>query len=250
MLDPARAGPVLIPVFLLTSAVSVVTGGTSLITVPVMMQVGMDPHKAVATNMLALVFLSLGGALPFLREGALPRGRLAPLAALTLIGSASGAWLLAEAPAGAIPAVVAAAMIGVAAFTLANREAGLSPRPGRSGAAGYAATLALGVYGGFFSGGYVALLTAAFVAFFGMTFTEAVAVTKVLNFASSLVATLVFAARGLIDWRLGFLLGGVSFAGALAGASLARRVGDRWLRRVFLAVVLCLAAKSLLYDLG
>jgi hypothetical protein len=37
------------------------------------------------------------------------------------------------------------------------------------------------------------LLTAAFVAFFHFTFIEAVALTKVLNMFSSLVATLVFA---------------------------------------------------------
>jgi uncharacterized membrane protein YfcA len=58
------------------------------------------------------------------------------------------------------------------------------------------------IYGGFFSGGCVALLTAAFVAFFHFTFIEAVALTKVLNVFSSLVATLVFARRGssIGDW--------------------------------------------------
>lgn len=45
------------------------------------------------------------------------------------------------------------------------------------------------------------------IAFFGMTFIEAVAVTKVLNVFSSSVATVVFAVQGLIDWRLGLLLG-------------------------------------------
>ena len=45
--------------FAFTAVFSVVTGGTSLITVPVMMQLGIDPHVAVATNMLTLIFLSL-----------------------------------------------------------------------------------------------------------------------------------------------------------------------------------------------
>jgi uncharacterized membrane protein YfcA len=58
MTAPALA--CLIAVFVFTAFVSVVTGGTSLITVPVMMQLGIDPHIAVATNMLTLVFLSLG----------------------------------------------------------------------------------------------------------------------------------------------------------------------------------------------
>ncbi|MFI5456096.1 MAG: hypothetical protein ACHRXM_11665 [Isosphaerales bacterium] len=48
-----------IVVFISTAVISVVTGGTSLITLRVMMQLGIDPLVAVATNMLTLVFLSL-----------------------------------------------------------------------------------------------------------------------------------------------------------------------------------------------
>jgi uncharacterized protein len=242
----------LIGVFIFTAFISVVTGGTSLITVPVMMQLGIDPHVAVATNMLTLVFLSLGGTVPFLKGRLIPRKRLPVLIGLTLIGSILGALLMLVVPAKAIPIVVALAMIVVAVFSLIKGNAGISPvavRPaGISEAAGYGLTFILGVYGGFFSGGYVALLTAALVAFFGITFIEAVAVTKVLNLFSSLVATAVFAVRGLIDWKLGLILGAVSFAGAAAGAGLARNLSNHALRRVFLGAVLALAAKTLLYD--
>jgi len=55
------------------------------------------------------------------------------------------------------------------------------------------------------------LLTAAFVAFLHFTFIEAVALTKVLNMFSSLVATLVFA-EGLVDRRLGLILSVAGFA--------------------------------------
>jgi hypothetical protein len=57
---------------------------------------------------------------------------------------------------------------------------------------GYAATFLLAIYGDFFSGGYVTMLTAAFVLLFGMTFLQAVGTTKVINVFSSGVATLVF----------------------------------------------------------
>ena len=106
------------------------------------------------------------------------------------------------------------------------------------------------MYGSFFSGGYVALLTAAYVAFFRMTFLEAVAVTKVLNVVSSLVATMIFAHQGLIDWNLGLLLGLASFVGAVVGAALARRMSNLWLRRIFLTSVVALALKTLLVDVA
>jgi uncharacterized protein len=241
-------------VFFVTAVISVVTGGTSLITVPVMMQCGMDPHVAVATNTFALIFLSLGGTLPFLKGQVLPRKRLPALTGLTLVGSTFGAFLLLAVPPKAMPVVIATAMMVVAVFSLVNGDAGVSETPAGPSRpleiAGYVATFVLGVYGGFFSGGYVALLTAAYVIFFRMTFVEAVAVTKVLNFFSSLVATAIFARQGLIDWNLGLLLSTVSFVGAVLGAALARKMSNLWLRRIFLTTVVCLALKTLFFDVS
>jgi uncharacterized protein len=241
----------LIVVFVLTAFIGVVTGGTSLIVVPAMMQLGIDPHVAVATNMLSLVFLSSGGAAPFLKGRLIPRKRLPAPIGLTLLGSVLGALLLSAVPAKAMPLVIALAMLVAVAFSLTRGHAGVSPAGGRAGISemiGYVLTFVLGIYGGVFSGGYVTLLTSALVASFGMTFLEAVAVTKVLNLFSSLVATVVFAVRRLIDWQLGLLLGVASFGGAAAGAVIARRLDNRLLRRVFLTAVIALAAKTLLYD--
>ena len=173
------------------------------------------------------------------------------LTGLTLVGSTLGAFLLLAVPSRNMPIVIAAAMLVVMLFSLVKRDMGVSKAPGTSSRslaiAGYIATFALGVYGGFFSGGYVALLTVAYVFFFRMTFTEAVAVTKVLNFFSSLIATAIFAWQGIIDWQLGVLLSAVSFAGAVLGATFARRMSDLWLRRIFLTAVVVLTAK-LFYD--
>ena len=234
-------------IFFLTAVISVVTGGTSLITVPVMMQCGIDAHVAVATNMLALIFLSLGGTVPFIQGQVIPRKRLPALTGLTLAGSFLGAFFLLAVPSKDMPIVVASAMLVVLIFSLIKRDMGLSKAPNSSSRSleitGYIATFALGVYGGFFSGGYVALLTVAYVVFFRMTFTEAVAITKVLNFFSSLIATAIFACQGIVDWKLGLLLSAVSFAGAVLGATLARRLNDLWLRRIFLTTVVVLALK-------
>jgi uncharacterized protein len=73
-------------------------------------------------------------------------------------------------------------------------------------------------------------------------------VTKVLNLCSSLIATAVFAVRGLIDWKLGLLLGVESFAGAAAGAVMARNLSNFSLRQIFVVTVIALAAKTLAYD--
>src|ERR1035437_4306296 len=85
-------------IYFLTALVTVVTGSTTLITVPVMLQFGIEPRTAVATNMLALMMLSFGGTLPFVNTSAIDRPRTPLLVALTLAGSAAGALLLFAVP--------------------------------------------------------------------------------------------------------------------------------------------------------
>ena len=90
------------------------------------------------------------------------------------------------------------------------------------------------------------MLTAAFVLLFGMTFLQAVATTKVINVFSSGVATLVFIWRGVVDLNLGIILGAFMFLGALLGGRISLLLSTVWLRRIFIAAVLGLAAKLLL----
>ena len=113
---------------------------------------------------------------------------------------------------------------------------------------GYAATFLLGIYGGFFSGGYVTMLTPIFVVCFSMTFVQAVANTKLVNIFSSLVATLIFMWYSPVDYRLGHTLAVTAFLGAIVGARIALKLDNLWLRRIFLTTVVALALKTLLYD--
>ena len=240
----------LIAVFFFTSVISVVTGSTSVITVPVMIALGIEAHVAVATNMLALTFMSVGGSLPFMRKGVLTRSRLLPSIILTIIGSGLGALLLLTVPLKALQITIAVAMIGVAVFSLLNKNLGQAshdvPASRVGVVAGYAATFLLAIYGGFFSGGYVTMLTAAFVLLFGMTFLQAVATTKVINVFSSGIATVVFVWRGVVDLKLGVILGISMFLGALLGGRIALLLSTVWLRRILIAAVLGLAVKLLL----
>ena len=243
---------ILAAVFFVTSGVSVVTGSTSVITVPVMFQFGIDARTAVATNMFALTFMSVGGSLPFLRGNALNRGRLPGLIAVTLVGSAVGARLLLVIPTSIVPAFVSTAIIGLAVFSMVYRRSGVEvfsgPSTRRMEVTGYVLTLLLGIYGGVFSGGYITILTAVFLAVFRMTFIEAIATTKLVNVFSSGIATIIFLRHGLVDYRLGLILGATMFVGALLGARLARRLRNVWLRRIYLTAVWLLALKTLLFD--
>jgi hypothetical protein len=240
----------LLILFFVTSAIGVVTGSNSLITVPVMFQFGVDPKIAVATNMFGLTFMNIGATIPFVRQGIIDYRKTTPLIFLTLVSSAIGAILVGLITNQSIKIIVSVAMIAVAVFTLFKRDAGVAQKTEISRgtlALVYVLTFLLGVYGGLYSGGYVTILTAVYVAFFGMTFSESVASTKFINVFSSLIATLIFMWQGLVDYKLGLILAVTMFIGAYIGAHVVTKLSDVWLKRIFLATVFILAAKTI-YD--
>ncbi|MGF1517554.1 MAG: sulfite exporter TauE/SafE family protein [Nodosilinea sp.] len=248
----------LIGVFFFTSAVSMVTGSTSLITVPVLLQVGVEPQVAIATNMAALTLMSVGATFSFVGQGKLDTRRAPWLIGLTLVGSALGALLLKRLPEAALSPFIAASMLVVVGVSLLLgdwrkarlRQRGLQPLTQalspRWIVVGYLATFVLAIYGGLFSGGYVTLLTATFVGCFGHTFVAAIATSKLVNIFSSLIATLVFITLGLVNFGLGLLLGLAMFLGAFLGGRVVLRLPNRWLRRIYIITVVALALNLLL----
>ncbi|MBD2678216.1 MULTISPECIES: sulfite exporter TauE/SafE family protein [Nostoc] len=239
----------LIAIFFITSVISVITGSTSLITVPVMLQFSIEPRTALATNMLALTFMSVGGTLPFIGKKIIDYDRLPIIILLTILGSIIGALLVLVIPSKSLPVIISILMIIVAIFSIANRNAGIiSPIRNASPIVeigGYVATFVLGVYGGFFSGGYVTMLTAAYISLFGMTFVQAVANTKLINIFSSLIATIIFLRQGIVDYKLGIILSITMFIGGIVGSKIALKLNNIWLRRIFITAVIALGLKTL-----
>lgn len=105
-----------------------------------MLGFGIDPRVATATNMLALTFMSIGGALPFVGRGVFDTARLPLFVGLTLLSSAVGAYLVTLLPAEAMGFLIAFFMLAVAVFVVLNRRAGVTPEPWSAGGPRWAAT--------------------------------------------------------------------------------------------------------------
>jgi uncharacterized protein len=116
-------------------------------------------------------------------------------------------------------------MTAVAVFSLLRRDRESSERrvSSASQAGGYSLTSALANYGGWFSGGYFTMLTQSSF-FVSACSLQAVATTKVINVFSSLIATATFALRGVVDYKLGLILGPMIFAGGIVGGPVAMRL--------------------------
>ncbi|GEM46682.1 sulfite exporter TauE/SafE family protein [Deinococcus cellulosilyticus] len=237
---------ILLPVAFLTSVISVVTGATSLITVPVMLALGMAAPEAIASNMVALTALSLGASSQFWKSGELQLHSLSGLTALTVGGSLLGALLVTVLPTSSLKGVVVAAMLVMAWVVL--RPSPTPPPSHKNPWWGWALTFLLGIYGGLFSGGYVTLLTVVFTHTLGFTLKEAVVGTKWLNVFSSLIAVIVFALQGLVVWPVALAMALVMFWGAQLGAIWTRNLPERVVRMVFTFAVLVLAVRAVVVD--
>lgn len=230
------------------SIFSVAVGGTSLITVPVFISLGMIPKSAVATNMFALIFLSISGFLG-LKKAIKPvhRNLLTILSMLTVCGSIIGARFLLALDSVVLKKMIAI-MIGImAASFFLKRDLGLQEAKEkiskRKLVIGSLFIFILGIYGGFFSGGYVTLLSYVLVWIFGLNFLQVAFVTKLFNIFSSVVACLFFYIHGLIDFSVGIPLALSMSLGAFLGAKLAIKKGNLWVRNLFIIVILLLAVR-------
>ncbi len=247
MTDPSPLAIALLTLVAFAAAiVDAVAGGGGLVTVPALLAAGLPPQLAVATNKGQSTFGAAAALLRFSRAGMVDPARARVAFPAGFAGSLIGAALLLLVNPAALRPIVIALLVGVAVFTTAQRrpprvEARIRPEHARI--AVVAISLVMGAYDGFFGPGTGTFLIVAFVSLLGDGLARASGEAKVVNFASNLSALILFAARGVVLWRVALPMALAQLAGATLGAHLVVRRGDVIVRRVGLAVVLALTVK-------
>ncbi|MCP3425067.1 TSUP family transporter [Rothia sp. AR01] len=228
--------------------VDAVVGGGGLIQLPVVLLIpGMSPVQALATNKMGSVFGTATSAVTFYRRTTAPLRPALPMAAVAFCGSFGGASVASLLPAEVFKPVILAALIGVASFTVARPQAGQLERPQRArreqALIGTALGVGIGFYDGILGPGTGSFLIIGMITLLGFSFLRASAQAKVVNLATNLGALLFFSLNGSLVPLLGLVLGAANMLGGYVGARSAVARGNRFIRVVFLAVVLVLIAK-------
>jgi uncharacterized membrane protein YfcA len=142
---------------------------------------------------------------------------------------------------------VLAVCVALAIYTVARRDLGTREQrrfgPDREAWAAIAVGGACGFYNGLIGPGTGTLLVFAFVSVIGLDFLKSSAVSKSTNVAADLSSWAVLAVGGFVQWSLAVPLIVGNMAGSYVGSHLAIRKGDRFIRALFLAVVLALVAR-------
>lgn len=241
--------------------------GGGLLIVPVLifsftlqgMPVDVLTHSAVATSLATIVFTSVASIRAHHRRGAVCWPLFPPLTGGILCGAFAGVWI-----AGALNGVLLQALFGVFALLVALQMAfDLRPARGRRaptrpelvGAGGVVgcASAIFGIGGG--------TLTVPYLHWRSLEMPQAVATSAACGLPIALVGALGNIVSGwnqteLADWHLGYIYL-PAFAGivltssftARYGASLAHRLPQKTLKRIFALLLLVVGARFLITNL-
>ncbi|MCP1429053.1 putative membrane protein YfcA [Microbacterium foliorum] len=228
--------------------IDAVVGGGGLLQLPALLLIpGMSPIQALATNKLASVFGTATSSVTYYRR-AKPDIRTAlPMAVIALVGSFGGAAVATVLPAAAFKPIIVVALLAVALFTAFRPQMGAATMLRFSGhrhhiMAGLSG-LVIGFYDGLIGPGTGTFLVISLVALLGYDFLQASAKAKIVNLATNAGALLLFIPHGAVLWLLGGILAVANVAGSYLGSRMAISKGARFIRIVFLAVVVVLIAK-------
>jgi uncharacterized membrane protein YfcA len=224
--------------------VSTVVSLASVVSYPALLAFGLTPLAANVTNTVALLFTGLGAAFGSRPELAGQGRRVLRLGRLTMLGGATGAFLLLITPSETF-GLIAPWLIGLASLLLVRPPRGELHR--ERGWLMRCALFAVAIYVGYFGAAGGILMLAVLTSMLEGTPAKLNALKNVLSGMANAVAATGFALLGPVDWgaavplALGFLIGG------WFGPKIARRLPGQSLRHLAAACGIVVAIK-LGYD--
>ncbi len=235
---------------LLSGFIGTNTGGGGLISIPALIFFGLPPQVAIATNKLASLGLSTSGFITLnkYKKTDFKIGLISLV--IVCIGSYVGAITLFLIPTKILEKSIAILLFIVLVFFVINKDIGVDKKEVSKNVfikvLGYFSLLIVGFWGSFFGGGFATFSRYVLILLFGQTFIESSTTTNLLNIGIALVALSVFFNMQAIDWAHAVpLIAGMTL-GAFFGARYGIKKGDRWIRNLFIIVVLLSAIKLLL----
>ncbi len=228
---------------------NVFAGAGSLLTIPVLIFFGLPPHTAIATNRLGVTGSDIAGWYEFHVKKMIDYRAAVALAVPALIGAIGGAHLVLEIEQALLKKIIAVITLLVLAMVMLNPDTGITRRKEHNKAKyifAVIASLAVGVYGGFYGAGAGTFLFYILIFCFGETFIESAGTHEPANLAFSLTAVVIFAINGVINymWAIPLFIG--SFSGAFLSAYYSDNFSNVWLKKLFIAVVIIAVIKLLL----
>ena len=232
--------PLLFATGLTAGLIDAIAGGGGLITLPVLLSIGIPPKLAFWTNKFQSSFGSFTAAYYYSRRGVADARRAKIGIVMTLVGAGLGAWAVQQIESNVLSEIVPFLLFAIALYTLFTPRLGeVRTSPKISETSFYVLTgTVLGFYDGFFGPGVGSFWTILFVFGLGFGLMKATGYTKVMNFASNIISFAVFFVGGHIWFAGGACMAVGQILGSRIGSGLAIKKGARFIRPLYITVVL------------
>ena len=234
-----------------TSTFGTLVGGSSLITIPLLIVMGLPPHTAISTDRIGTTGIGMAGLYSFHRKGMM-RYRLAfTIGIPCLLGGFIGANLALQVSPELLKKLIVALTVILLIVLMANPKLGVAAAVNRPLTAGRYVLgaflgLVVGIYGGFYGAGAGTLLGYIMILVFRQTFLESAANNKVAGIMMSATSAATYAYHGAIHVPLALVMFTGCCIGSYVSAQYSDRLGNVWIKRLFIAVILIMAMKLLM----
>lgn len=225
---------------LVAGFVDSIAGGGGLVTLPVLLAVGLSPQVALGTNKLQGTFGTLSSSYNYIKKGEVRLASCLSGILYTFLGAVAGSWAVQVIAPGFIQLLIPFLLFLVLLYTIFSPKLGYQDlKPKLSQNVFYLIFgLGLGFYDGFFGPGTGSFWTAAYCIFLGFNMAKAAGFTRIMNFTSNVVALCLFIVGNNVLYKVGIIMALGQIIGARIGSDLAINNGARFIRPIFLTVVL------------
>ncbi len=225
-----------------------VVGGTTLLSLPLLLFLGLPTPIAIGTNRLSILLLETTGTARFIKEGQLPWRKGIWLTLCAGIGAFIGSQITVSLSTRTLT-IATAVTILISALILVKKDAwGLTENTSRKNRLWLSLLIIfpLSIYGGLSFGGGFGAYTMLLLLSQGYTFLEGAGLSRMIGIAMSLVATIGFMLHGgVINYSVALILGAGFIIGAWIGPGLAIKTGNTLIKWAFLVIILASAVKLL-----
>jgi uncharacterized membrane protein YfcA len=225
--------------------IDAIAGGGGLLTIPALLTAGLPPHLVLGTNKLCATFGSATASFTFYRRKLFEPKRWRNALLATAIGALLGATLAHWLPAAWLNQMLPVIVFACGLYLLFSQPDAVEHNPQITipGGRQWPQGLALGFFDGVAGPGTGAFWTVSSLILYPLDLLRASGVARSMNFVSNAVALGVFIVNGQVAWLLGICMGLALMAGAFIGARTAINGGNRFIRPIFILLVLGLTAR-------
>ena len=223
---------------LIGGVANALAGGGTFIVFPALLFAGIASVKANATA--SLVMVPGGMVSAWVYRGTLdgqPRSFVIQLVAVSLAGSLMGSLLLLNTANATFSSLVPwLLLIAASVFTFAPllRSAAAKAAGHKSASVLFIGQFVIAVTQGYFGAGMGVLMIALFLAAANMDVQSASGLRLICATSVNLLAVLLFALRGAVDWKTGIPMLIAGIAGGYLGARVVRRLNEKAARNAIL----------------